>query len=179
MKLQDRSLALGMQGDDVRKLQRQLVWLSYDIASPEIADGRFGETTQAAVERLNTTDGHEPAGVVDSGTVEAINKQVGTMHRVVRGNLRHGMIACTPNARHSSVGDFGLSVPVGSPMFCVLGRQVRREDNVLLRRLSVPAFHQSDAAVVGFGEDARPPRADAAAGSHVPTNYGSVTKWRS
>lgn len=47
MQLQSRNLVFGMQGNDVRELQRDLVWLGFDILSQEITDGRFGETTRA------------------------------------------------------------------------------------------------------------------------------------
>jgi hypothetical protein len=49
MKLQGCNLVIGMQGNDVRELQRDLAWLGFDIVSQAITSGRFGETTRAAV----------------------------------------------------------------------------------------------------------------------------------
>ena len=88
MKLQGRNLVFGMRGNDVRELQRDLVWLGVDILSQEITDGRFGETTRAAVQMLQKQNRLEPNGEVDLKTVEAINKSLVGLKRMVRGNLR-------------------------------------------------------------------------------------------
>jgi peptidoglycan hydrolase-like protein with peptidoglycan-binding domain len=76
-----------MQGNDVRELQRDLVWLGFDIVTPEIANGRFGETTRAAVRTFQTENRLERSGVVDAKTVEVINEKLRGLKRVVRGNL--------------------------------------------------------------------------------------------
>jgi peptidoglycan hydrolase-like protein with peptidoglycan-binding domain len=88
MKLQSRNLVFGMQGKYVRELQRDLVWLGFDILSQEITSGRFGETTRAAVQMLQKENRLELDGVVETKTVEVINKKLGVLKRVVRGNLR-------------------------------------------------------------------------------------------
>ena len=88
MKLQGRNLILGMQGNDVRELQRDLARLGFDILSQEVTGGRFGETTRTAVQLLHGQNGGRSDGVVDIKTVDAINDKLGDLSRVVRGNLR-------------------------------------------------------------------------------------------
>src|SRR5882672_6610531 len=88
MKLQGRNLVFGMQGSDVRELQRDLVWLGFDILSQEITNARFGETTRAAVQILHKQTGGGSDGVVEPKTVAGINAQLSGLSRIVRGGVR-------------------------------------------------------------------------------------------
>ncbi|MCL4299099.1 MAG: peptidoglycan-binding protein [Anaerolineae bacterium] len=49
MKLQDRNLSPSIQGTDVVLLQRTLCQLGFPIDEGEMAEERFGQTTQEAV----------------------------------------------------------------------------------------------------------------------------------
>jgi hypothetical protein len=42
MKPLSRNLVFGMQDNDVRELQRNSVWLGFDILSQKVPGGRFG-----------------------------------------------------------------------------------------------------------------------------------------
>jgi hypothetical protein len=63
------TLSEGDSGPRVRRLQRALARLEYDV-SP---DGAFGPATTAAVRQFQTDAGLDADGVVGAGTVRAIN----------------------------------------------------------------------------------------------------------
>jgi len=63
------ALSEGDSGPRVRRLQRALASLEYDV-SP---DGAFGPATTAAVRQFQTDSGLDADGVVGAGTVRAIN----------------------------------------------------------------------------------------------------------
>ncbi len=89
MKLHGRNLVFGMLGNDVRELQRDLVWLGFDIDSQEIKSERFGEATRSAVQLLQQQSELVENGVVDAKIVAAINKKLAGLPRMVRGNVLH------------------------------------------------------------------------------------------
>lgn len=67
---QGDALSEGDTGPRVRRLQRALARLEYDV-SP---DGAFGPATTAAVRQFQTDAGLDADGVVGAGTVRAINE---------------------------------------------------------------------------------------------------------
>ena len=67
---QGNALSEGDTGPRVRRLQRALAQLDYDV-SP---DGAFGPATTAAVRQFQTDAGLDADGVVGAGTVRAINE---------------------------------------------------------------------------------------------------------
>jgi len=87
MKLQSRNLVFGTQGNDVRELQRELVWLGFDSMSDEISGGRVGDATRAAVKDLQRQNSLIADGVIGPKTVAVINAQLAGLKRNVRGNV--------------------------------------------------------------------------------------------
>jgi hypothetical protein len=65
------TLKLGTTGSSVTELQHALTTLGYD---PGKADGSFGPTTQAAVQKFQTDKGLPADGVVGPKTAAAINE---------------------------------------------------------------------------------------------------------
>jgi hypothetical protein len=64
------TLSEGDSGPRVRRLQRALAELGYDVT----ADGEFGPGTSAAVQSFQEEAGLQADGVVGSATVQAINE---------------------------------------------------------------------------------------------------------
>lgn len=87
MRLNDRDLELGMAGDDVAVLHRELRAADHDVPEDEVADGRFGEGTARAVLRFQDRVGLAPTGVVDDATALAVNRAVGHDLLLVRGTV--------------------------------------------------------------------------------------------
>jgi peptidoglycan hydrolase-like protein with peptidoglycan-binding domain len=87
MKLQGRNLVPRNEGKDVHDLQRDLVWLGFEILSDEITSARFGETTRAAVQNLQKQNNHVADSVVGPKTVALINSKLVSMQRNARGNV--------------------------------------------------------------------------------------------
>ncbi len=87
MKLQSRNLAFGMQGNDIRELQRDLTWLGFDIPLQEKESNHFGKKTLAAVKMFQEKNNLEASGVVDPDTELVINGVLIELNRVVRGNI--------------------------------------------------------------------------------------------
>jgi peptidoglycan hydrolase-like protein with peptidoglycan-binding domain len=73
MKLQNRNLSTGLQGDDVKLLQAELKQLKFQISD---ADGVFGDTTLKAVSEFQRTHGLVANGLVDGDTAKLINAEV-------------------------------------------------------------------------------------------------------
>ena len=95
MKFTGSNLAFGMQRDGISGLQRDLVWLGFEIEAQEIKRERFGEATRTAVQLLQKQSQLEENGVVDARTVEAINKNLAAVKRAARGSavdLRGGRL---------------------------------------------------------------------------------------
>jgi peptidoglycan hydrolase-like protein with peptidoglycan-binding domain len=88
MKLEGRNLVLGMQGGEVRELQRNLAWLGFGLLADETSDARFGETTRSAVQQFQKQNRLKTDGAVEPKTVAAINQKLGGLKRVVRGSVR-------------------------------------------------------------------------------------------
>lgn len=63
-----RILKIGMNGDDVKKLQGKLCELNYQL----IADGSFGKTTESAVMAYQKSTGLTPDGIVGDKTREKL-----------------------------------------------------------------------------------------------------------
>ena len=72
-KLGDRVLKNGMYGADVKELQTMLISLDYDCGAWG-ADGEFGDATELAVERFQTTHGCMVDGEVGPETLEELEK---------------------------------------------------------------------------------------------------------
>ena len=72
LQLSERSLLRpGDQGPNVRRLQRALNQLDYDVGR---ADGVFGERTAAALRRFQRDSGLTPDGIAGRRTLRALNR---------------------------------------------------------------------------------------------------------
>lgn len=73
----ERILKLGCKGDDVKKLQEDLVHMGYDIG-PDGADGDYGTNTKNAVMKFQREHGLDPIdGEVGDGTRKVLNEILG------------------------------------------------------------------------------------------------------
>lgn len=84
-------LSLGMQGDDVARVQQALQALGRKIPRGESANRIMGTGTVALLKALQADLGLPATGVVDPETVKGINLKLGgrdTDQRVVRGSVR-------------------------------------------------------------------------------------------
>gem|GEM_PF-1179262 len=68
---EERVLENGMEGEDVRRLQRGLIRLGYDLGRWG-ADGDFGDATEEAVRRFQKDRKLPVTGIVDAATGEAL-----------------------------------------------------------------------------------------------------------
>src|SRR5262245_35660718 len=68
-----RMLKRGMEGADVRYLQRRLVTLGIQIT----VDGKYGEATEQAVRKVQEAFRFTVDGIVGEGTHQLINAQIG------------------------------------------------------------------------------------------------------
>jgi peptidoglycan DL-endopeptidase CwlO len=68
-----RTLKRGLDGVDVRLLQRRLNALGFGVA----VDGKFGEATENAVRALQKSFGYDVDGVVGEATHKLLNQQIG------------------------------------------------------------------------------------------------------
>jgi peptidoglycan hydrolase-like protein with peptidoglycan-binding domain len=69
---QERVLSIQMQGDDVQLLHTRLLKLGFTIASDEIKQKLFGETTRIAVSAFQKKHGLKASGVVDEACADLI-----------------------------------------------------------------------------------------------------------
>jgi hypothetical protein len=87
-----RTLTEGLQGGDVRILQRALLALGYEIVLSERRVESFGNTTLQAVQAFQGTAGLRGTGAVDQRTAEAINTKLAQLPAIgkwmVGGTLR-------------------------------------------------------------------------------------------
>ena len=60
------------QGKDVALLHSRLIGLGYTIATSEILNELFGQSTYQAVQQFQQREGLRPTGVVDALTAQAI-----------------------------------------------------------------------------------------------------------
>lgn len=67
-----RDLSLNQQGQDVVLLHNHLIALGFTIATTELLNEHFGQTTRQAVVRFQQSAGLPPTGVVDAATAQAI-----------------------------------------------------------------------------------------------------------
>ncbi len=74
--LGDRILRNGMEGDDVKELQTQLIQLGYSCGSYGV-DGEFGDATELAVQKFQQENGCEVDGEVGPETIAALEKALG------------------------------------------------------------------------------------------------------
>src|SRR5437588_302532 len=72
-----RPLSLGSVGEAVSELHRRLGELGHVVADDELARQRFGDTTEAAVRRLQAEAGIEPTGTVDEPTLALLGLRAG------------------------------------------------------------------------------------------------------
>ena len=70
---EDITLSGGDKGPNVRRLQRALVSLGYDVGEP---DGAFGAATEEAVKQFQADSGLEADGIAGPTTIAAINDAV-------------------------------------------------------------------------------------------------------
>ncbi len=68
-----RTLRAGLDGNDVRYLQRRLVALGFGVP----VDGKFGEATANAVRELQKSFGYDVDGAVGEATHKLLNQQIG------------------------------------------------------------------------------------------------------
>ena len=66
------NLSLNQQGKDVALLQSRLINIGYIIATPEILNEFFGQSTYQAVVQFQQREGLHPTGVVDPLTAQAL-----------------------------------------------------------------------------------------------------------
>lgn len=66
------NLSLNQQGKDVALLQSRLLNIGYTIATPEILNEFFGQSTYQAVQQFQQREGLRPTGVVDAQTAQAL-----------------------------------------------------------------------------------------------------------
>lgn len=92
MKLQNRNLSLGMQGDDVALLIKELGEIDYSIADKEIETRTFGDTTREAVEDFQRNHNLSVTGKVDHRTARAINLAVDSGQQDPQKFVVQGMI---------------------------------------------------------------------------------------
>ena len=73
-----RELTKGDTGDDVKKAQKALKDLGYDLGkfgeNADGLDGKFGKVTKAAVEAFQAANNLKVTGIVDDATLEALDK---------------------------------------------------------------------------------------------------------
>src|SRR5262249_5790343 len=74
MKLQNRNLSIGAQGDDVKLLHAELRELGFGVDSDELDKRLFGKSTLAAVKAFQKAGGLPQTGVVDEKTPTEINR---------------------------------------------------------------------------------------------------------
>lgn len=87
MDLQGRDLKRDMRGHDVALLQRELVWIGFEVPFEERRDSVFGGGTAGAVSLFQKQRGMETTGVVDAQTARAINAVVGAETLTVEGRV--------------------------------------------------------------------------------------------
>jgi lipoprotein-anchoring transpeptidase ErfK/SrfK len=80
-------LRTGAVGWRVAKVQERLTWLGYDISMSNLANGRMGESTTAAVKRFQTKFGIRSTGTVGPGTYDLLSAVSGTVGRLPAGCL--------------------------------------------------------------------------------------------
>src|SRR6266508_927099 len=78
-----RQLRLGMTGDDVRALHQKLNAIGLVIADSEEQTGTYGETTAAAVTRLQQGQRLHVTGAVDDATWAAVERMARTASTLV------------------------------------------------------------------------------------------------
>lgn len=72
-----RVLKRGVEGSDVRYLQRRLSALGYTVA----VDGKYGDATEQAVRALQQAFGYDVDGIVGEGTDRLLYQQIGYGYR--------------------------------------------------------------------------------------------------
>lgn len=68
-----QTLTLGDTGPQVKTLQQALIALGFDPGTP---DGDYGASTQAAVQKFQTSKGLQPDGIVGPQTLQALQSAV-------------------------------------------------------------------------------------------------------
>lgn len=76
---QDRVLSIRMQGDDVQLLHARLIKLGFNLASEELKQKLFGETTRVAVSSFQKKHGLEASGMVDEACAKLIESMAAAM----------------------------------------------------------------------------------------------------
>src|SRR5690348_10366297 len=76
MKLQGRTLQVGMRGDDVAELHQELRRLGIEVTERELADKHFGVATAQAVGEFQRMRGLWQSAVVDEWTASALTEAV-------------------------------------------------------------------------------------------------------
>ena len=86
VKLGDRVLKYGDEGEDVKELQKDLMRLGYDLPKYG-ADGDFGSETERAVKHFQQEHGLPEDGVMDDEDYDALFRALdGERHVVITGN---------------------------------------------------------------------------------------------
>ncbi|MDR4484578.1 MAG: neuraminidase-like domain-containing protein [Nitrospirales bacterium] len=91
MELDNRELELGLEGQDVSLLHKELIFLGFPIGKTEVQKNLFGQETRAVVVRFQKSQGLDPAGIVDKETAASINKEVAARQKkpfTVQGTVR-------------------------------------------------------------------------------------------
>jgi hypothetical protein len=75
MTQQNTNLSLNQQGQDVALLQSRLITIGYTIATAEILNELFGQSTYQAVIHFQQREGLQPTGVVDPQTAQMLTRR--------------------------------------------------------------------------------------------------------
>ena len=87
-------LRVNSQGANVRKLQRELTWLAFDIDWKEQLTGRVGETTVKALQEVATKYFWDPQSRVDGSRARRIRLLAGAIDRLPAACMDSGIHIC-------------------------------------------------------------------------------------
>ena len=118
LRLGDRLLKAGMEGDDVKELQSDLIRLGYDCGKWG-ADGDFGDATELAVKAFQRAHRLKADGEVGEKTCAALEKALATLEKpaarprrvAIRGGNCYVRDAPNKNGRKLGVVHDGEALP--------------------------------------------------------------------
>jgi hypothetical protein len=87
-------LGVNSQGDNVRKLQRQLIWLGFDIDWQEQLTGRVGESTVKSLQEIATKYFWNRQSRVDGSLAKRIRLLAGSIDKLPAACMGAGIHIC-------------------------------------------------------------------------------------
>src|SRR6185369_10266885 len=146
MKLQDRNLSQGINGDDVKLLQKELRQLGLVIADAEVAKNFFGETTRQAVVDFQKAHGLPVDGIVGVNTAKALSVAIADLKDPKNGEPKENELRQN-EPKPPSDGEIKLP-PNGDPKLpednvsgsYVIHGEIRQTDKLPAGGLIVSAF---------------------------------------